>query len=96
MTTLSKTLMDLQENLGKQQTKEAAWDVIQEYFSFFDISSIQDELWALTVGTLTNDEMKQSEKGRDRHDLIFFFEYTKLFFEAAWVLNERTKEGGRL
>jgi len=47
----------------------------------------------LTTGTITNDEMQQLQKGIDRHNIIFFFEYTKMFFEAVDFLhNKRKKE----
>lgn len=45
----------------------------------------------LTAGTLTNDEMPQVEKGIDRYDRIFFFEYTKMFNEAIHLLYSKRK-----
>ena len=53
------------------------------------MESIREELWILTKGTITNDLMEQSEKGKDRHDLIFGYEFLVLFFEAVKVLHDK-------
>jgi len=80
------------QELVAKQTKESAWDIIDEYFSFFDMNEIHNELWLLIAGTLTNDEMEPSQKPIDRSNLIFFFEYTRMFFEAVQVLHNYTKK----
>ena len=89
---LPEILKDLRQALVNNQTKESAWNIIDEYFSFFGLDDIHNELWVLTVGTLTNEEMEQFEKGIERHNLIFFFEYTKMFFEAVQVLHKINHE----
>jgi hypothetical protein len=94
MTTLSSTLTQLADELSQHKSKECAWNIMNEYFSFFDKESIQNELWTMTVGTLTNDEMRRTEKGKDRLDLVFFFEYTKLFFDAAFFLYSLRRDKG--
>jgi len=91
MSTLPGILNKLRQDLAENQTKKAAWNIIDEYFSFFGLVDIHNELWVLTAGTLTNDGMEQSQKGIDRHDLIFFFEYTKMFFEAVELLHNKRK-----
>jgi len=91
MSILPGILNKLREDLAENQTKKAAWNIIDEYFSFFGLVDIHNELWILTAGTLTNDEMDLSQKGIDRHDLIFFFEYTKMFFEAVNLLHNKHK-----
>jgi hypothetical protein len=88
MTILPEILNDLRQELAEKQTKEAAWDIIDEYFSFIDLDGIHNELWLLTAGTLTNDEMGPSQKAINRKNLIFFFEFTKMFFEAVHVLHK--------
>jgi hypothetical protein len=92
MNTLPETLNNLRQDLIKNQTKESAWNIIDKYFNFLGLDDIHNELWVLTVGTLTNDEMQQFEKGIERHNLIFFFEYTKMFFEAVDLLYNKRKK----
>ena len=87
MTLLPEILTDLRQELAATQTKESAWNIIDEYFQFFGLEDVHNELWLLTAGTLTNDEMQPSQNGIDRHNLIFFFEYTKMFFEAVHLLH---------
>ena len=86
MCILPETILQLHQHLHEKQTPKAAWDIIHEYFNFFGVDHVQSELWLLTIGTLTNDEMEKSENGKDRYNLIFFFEYTKIFVEAIHTL----------
>ena len=90
---LPDTLEKLRQHLAKPRDKEAAWAIVEEYFSCFKQQGFQQQLWLLTVGLLTNDEMQQAEKGRGRHDIIFFYEFTLLFVKAVDLLREKS-EGG--
>ena len=92
MTLLPETLNKLHQELATTQTKESAWNIIDEYFSFFGLEDVHHELWLLTAGTLTNEEEQFSEKAIDRSNLIFFFEYTKMFFEAVQLLHDKHKK----
>jgi len=92
MSILPEILDKLRQNLAEKQTKKAAWKIIDEYFSFFGLDDVHHELWLLTAGTLTSDEMQQLEKGIDRYNLIFFFEYTKMFAEAVHLLHTKHKK----
>ena len=87
MTLLPEILINLRQELAAKQTNESAWKIIDEYFNFFGLDDVHHELWLLTAGTLTNDEMQPQQKGIDRRNLIFFFEYTKMFFEAVPLLH---------
>ena len=87
MTLLPEILISLRQELASTQTKESAWKIIDEYFRFFGLDDVHNELWLLTAGTLTNDEMQPSQKAIDRRNLIFFYEYTKMFFEAVHLLH---------
>ncbi len=91
MSILPGILNKLREDLAENQTKKAAWNIIDEYFRFFGLVDIHNELWILTAGTFTNEEMGQLQMGIDRHNLIFFFEYTKMFFEAVDLLHNKHK-----
>jgi len=92
MSILPETLSQLHQELAAKQTKESAWNIIDEYFSFFGLEDVHHELWLLTAGTLTNEEEQFSEKAIDRSNLIFFFEYTKMFFEAVQLLHDKHKK----
>ena len=83
MSVLPPFLVKLEQQLKEASTKQAARDIINEYFNFFDMNGINKELWMLTVGTLTNEEMEVNAK--DRHNIIFFYEYTRLFYEAVFL-----------
>jgi len=92
MSTLPEILSNLRQELLDKQTKQSAWNIIEEYFNFFGLEDVHNELWLLTAATVTNDELQPSQNGKDRQNLIFFFEYTKMFFEAAHLLNNKHKK----
>jgi len=91
MNLLPETLSNLRQELADKQTNESAWNIIAEYFSFFGLDDVHNELWLVTAGTLTNEEMQHQQKATDRQNLIFFFEYTKMFFEAVYLLHNQQK-----
>jgi hypothetical protein len=92
MTILPEILTNLHQEFTEKQTKESAWEIIDEYFHSFGLEEIYNELWLLTAGTLTNEETQFSQKAIDRSNLIFFFEYTKMFFEAVQLLYSKHKK----
>ncbi len=81
-------LQRMKEALRQKKSKKAARAVIHEYFSFMGLEGIREELWILTKGAITNDLVEQSDNGKDRHDLIFGYEFLLLFVDAVWVLYE--------
>ena len=88
MSALPDLLLNFQRNLREEQSKAAAWAIIHDYFSFFG-EEWKKDLWQLLVGTLTSDQMDRLEKGMDRHNLFFFYEYTTLLLEALSLLREK-------
>jgi hypothetical protein len=89
MHSLPGYLEEMKQRLLNEQSKKAAWGIINEYFHFMGIETIKEELWILTKGTLTNDLMDPSAKGLDRHNLIFGYEFLVLFFDAVKVLHDK-------
>lgn len=92
MHSLPDYLEDMKQKLLLEKSKKAAWNIIDGYFHFMGIESIREELWILTKGTLTNDLMEQSEKGMDRHNVIFGYEFLVLFFDAVKLLHDKWEE----
>ena len=95
MILLPPILNKLHQELAANQTKESAWNIINEYFNCFDLENVHEELWLLTASTIANVELEHSQKALDRQNLIFFFEYTKMFFEAIYLLHNKYKESNR-
>ncbi len=89
MHSLPDYLENMKDELLSKGSKKAAWSIINKYFHFMGIETIREELWILTKGTITNDLMEQSEKGMDRHNLIFGYEFLVLFFDAVKVLHDK-------
>jgi hypothetical protein len=53
---------------------------------------VHNELWVLTAGAITNEELPQYASTKERQDLIFFFEFTKMFMEAVYTLHGRERD----
>jgi hypothetical protein len=85
---LPDQLAKLHQELADTQTVESAWNIVAEYFRFFGLEDVHHELWTITAGMLTNNEIQPQQKLIDRQNLIFFFEYTKMFFEAVHFLHK--------
>jgi hypothetical protein len=92
MNLLPETLVKFHQELADTQTTESAWKIVAEYFRFFGLEDVHNELWVITAGTLTNNETQLQQKPIDRQNLIFFFEYTKMFFEAVHFLHNKCKQ----
>lgn len=92
MHSLPDHLENMKQKLLNKRSKKAAWKIIAEYFSFMGLETIREELWILTKGTITNDLMDQSEKGMDRHNLIFGYEFLVLFFDAVKLLHDKREQ----
>ena len=82
-------LAKLHQELANTQTTQSAWNIVAEYFRFFGLEDVHNELWVITAGTLTNNETQPQQKPVDRQNLIFFFEYTKMFLEAVYLLHNK-------
>jgi hypothetical protein len=86
MSTLQGILKELQEQFTDKPKESTAQKIMDEYFSYVNANHVQEQLWELTIGTITN-ELMDTQTGADRHNLIFFYEYTRLFFNAVYFLH---------
>ncbi len=96
---LPQSLEKLRHTMAEKQDENTAWHIIDDYFSFFGLDDVYEELWMLTVGALTSDEIHQMEKGRDRYNTLFFFEYTKMFAAAVHLVyteHKKNNEAGKM
>lgn len=96
MSALPECLISLREQLEDEPSKTNAWKVINDYLKFFHVEGVQNDLWLMLVGALTSDETDRLETGRQKHDLIFFYEYTLMFVNAVAVLKEKRAHKGKV
>lgn len=83
---LPETLQELYDNFQQQHNSEAARALIQEYFFCFKRETVNKELWRMLAGLLSDPKMPHLKKGVQRHNLLFFYEFTLIFMEAAELL----------
>jgi hypothetical protein len=95
MSSLPGMILNLKQNLENDPSKASSWGIIDDYFNFFGKEEWKKDLWLLLVGTLTSDEMFHLQKGIDRHNLFFFYEYTTLVLEATQNLHQHHNKKSR-
>jgi hypothetical protein len=87
MSTLPGILKELQEQFATRPKEDTAQQIMQHYFGYINATQVQQQLWELAHGTITN-ELLDTQTGADRHNLIFFYEYTALFINAVYFLHK--------
>lgn len=88
MNTLPPSVNSFHESLIQQQDTKAAWNIVAEYFDCFGTEA-QENLWTFLVGALSSKHLYQAQKAVSRHDMIFFYEYTKVLLDACMVLQKQ-------
>ena len=89
MNSLPGKLATLQTRLRREQSPEAAWAIIHEYFSCNGPDGIREELWIMAKGPITNDLVTDSDASR--HELLFGYEFLELTLEAMGLLTRMNR-----
>jgi hypothetical protein len=92
MNSLPTTLAKMQVRLREEQSPEAAWAIIEEYFSCNGPDTIRQELWIMAKGAITNDLV--TDTAASRHELLFGYEFLELTLEAMGLLTKINRMGG--
>jgi hypothetical protein len=92
MNSLPTTLAKMQVRLREEQSPEAAWAIIEEYFSCNGPDTIRQELWIMAKGAITNDLV--ADTAASRHELLFGYEFLELTLEAMGLLTKINRMGG--
>lgn len=66
---------------------EACVEIIKEYHSCFDSTDVQQDMWLLLCGTLSNRHMDELGDAENRRNLLFFYEFTLLLLDAVYLLH---------
>lgn len=91
MSTLPQLHRNYKQLLSENPTKKQLWEIIHDFFRYYSAEGIKEEIWMLTIGTLSSDHMEEVEKGLDRHNRIFFYEHSSLFIDAVNQLYQQQK-----
>jgi hypothetical protein len=86
MNILSEHIYELEQNLNKQESPQAAWQVIEDYLRFFGQEGVNRDLRQMAIGSLTNSNLFHLRKAVNRLNMFFFCEYTELFVKAVIIL----------
>jgi hypothetical protein len=90
MSTLPGILKQLHEQFTAMPKETTAQKIMEQYFGYINATQVQEQLWELTHGTITNNLLKDTQTAAHRHNLIFFYEYTSLFINAVYFLQGKT------
>lgn len=77
-------MWDYYKNLQSKPNKENALIVINEFFRLYDEKDPQELLWFI-ISTALRAENEEIE-ARHRGNMLFFYEYCTLLFQAARIL----------
>jgi hypothetical protein len=80
-------MWELYKDLSTKADKQSAWRVIKEFFRLFDEKEPQELLWFMLTTALRADN--EEIEARHRGNMIFFYEYSVVFFKAVRVLSEQ-------
>ena len=70
---------------GKKKKKLSyEWRRIDYFFELFNEEGASEELWKMLKLALTNDE--EETEGKERSNMIFFYEYTKELYGNIFFL----------
>jgi hypothetical protein len=73
------------KNLQATEEKKYAWKILHEFFEAFDKDGPQETLWFMLSAAL---KLESEEiDGKERSNMLFFYEYTTAFFEAVHLLH---------
>jgi|GEM_PF-6779831 len=92
MSTLHEKHHAFRQQLKENATKQQLWNIIKDFISFYSAEGIKEELWLLTVGILSSDQMEEVDKGIGRHNRIFFYEHSLLFIDANQLYQQLEKK----
>jgi len=85
MNTLEGVLLHTHyKNLLATEDKKYAWKVLHEFFEAFDEEGPQETLWFMLAAAMKLDS--EDVDGKERGNLIFFYEYSMALFKAAYVI----------
>lgn len=81
------------KNLQATEEKKYAWKVLQEFFETFDEDGPLETLWFMLSSAMKLES--EEVDGKERSNMLFFYDCTIAFFKAAHFLYEqhRLKKG---
>jgi len=85
MSNLTPHLKKLNDQFTGNPTPQNARQILEEYFSYTDPAAAQQQLWELTHGTITNDQL-DAQTGSQRSDYLYFYECCSMFIAAVHYL----------
>lgn len=68
-------------------------DIIKEYYSCFGATGMRQDMWLLLCGTMGNVQADELADASSRRNLLFFYEFTLLLFDAVYMLHGQERFG---
>lgn len=93
MSAIPAHLQNMHAQFTSQPCAATAKHIVAEFFSYIDPARVQEQLWELTHGTITN-SLLDTQTAMHRHNLLYFYEYGRLFIEAVYYLHREGAKAG--
>jgi hypothetical protein len=78
---------------GPAERTAAAMEVINEYYNFFGGDGMRKDMWLLLSAAMGNPHAENLAKAAERYNLIFFYEFTLMLFDAVYLVHGGEKFG---
>ncbi|MBC7949087.1 MAG: hypothetical protein H7Y42_14475 [Chitinophagaceae bacterium] len=79
------------EELLKTGSKEYAREILQQFFDAFDAPGSNELLWLMVTATMELENERLD--GRQRSNVLFFYQHCLAFFKAARIMYGEEKNG---
>ncbi|PZR27446.1 MAG: hypothetical protein DI535_10570 [Citrobacter freundii] len=83
-------LLTYYKNLQATQEKKYAWKILHEFFETFDEDGPQETLWFMLSAAMKLET--EDVDGKERSNMLFFYDYSIAFFKAVHFLYRRHRE----
>ncbi len=94
---LPQILSGLQHELanakGAADRKAAAIKIIDEYIGFFGADDMRNDMQILLSAATGKPDTQLLSQAAAQQDLIFFYEFTLLYFDAVYVVHGKERFG---
>ncbi len=72
------------KNLRATEEKKYAWKILRDFFEAFDEEGAQETLWFMLSAAMKLES--EEVDGKERSNMLFFYDYSIPFFKAAYLL----------
>jgi hypothetical protein len=71
---------------GEVGSNKAALAIIRQYCDVYELATVRQEMQLMMNSCLVNADIPQLNSGEGRRNLLLFYEFTMMFFDAVYAV----------